>query len=52
LIVTGNLSRNASWGFLIRAKSHWALPLPRLSKEKKRERFQKTTEKLRRKYES
>jgi hypothetical protein len=30
----------------------WELPLPRLSKEEKREQFQKTVEKLRCEYES
>jgi hypothetical protein len=30
----------------------WMLPLPRLSKEEKREQFQKTVEKLRCEYES
>ena len=30
----------------------WVLPLHRLSKEEKREQFQKSAEKLRREYES
>jgi hypothetical protein len=30
----------------------WELPLPRLSKEEKREQFQKTSEKPSREYES